>query len=221
VIKRNINTLFVLGAFLCFSNLFAQNKAPVRFGISLNTGVSKSNIQNSSNKLSYGVGVNSTFNILEKMGGTLELEYNIKKEKFKDLKNYYFDSNGELSTQQFSIIKNYGLLDLKLAINYKLYSIKKFEILGIGGIGFNTLFWYGTKLESDSFETITNGKTQLKTTNPLTRPTFAIGPGIRFPFDKDKVMVIKTEYVADCRFKSATNTYPNFITLRTKFQIIF
>lgn len=214
--------LFVFVALNSFA--FCQDekeKNTSGLGISFNSGVSNSNNKESLYKFSYGLGVNTNFILKNKFSATAELEYNIRKEQFKDLKNYFYDIDGSIKSQQIDILKNYGLLDLKFIVNYQVYKINQFEILIHTGLGLNSLFWFGTKIDSENFETITNGQTQIRNTNPLTRPTFSAAPGLRFPFDQDKVMTLKVEYVFDYRIKSSAFTYPDFRTVRIKSQIMF
>lgn len=213
---------YLLVLLLFTSSLFivAQESEPGRFGISASVGLSNSNNKDTKSLFGYGFGIHTNFNHKGKFSGQLELEYDVKKEHFSELKNYYYNSNGEITTQYLSIKKSYGLLDLKYNVLYELYAINKVKIMPCMGVGFNTLFWLGTKIESNNMDVITNGKTQINYTNPLTRPSFVLGPAINFPYDKDKLMTIKAEYQYDYRLPNSINTYPNFNTLRLKIQII-
>ena len=189
-------------------------------GISFGAGLSKSNHIESNLLPGISIGINSNFLLIDGLFGVVELSYNTRKESFVDLKNYHYTNTGIVG-QNIKLTKNYGLLDLKSYVFKEFYQLKRIGLFGFSGVGFNTLFWYGTKIESANFEPISNGATQTTNTNPITRPSVSFGPAIKLPFDKDKTMLIKLEYILDFNLSKKHLSYPNFKSFFFKSSIIF
>lgn len=193
----------------------------IHWGISGVFGETKSSSKNSSAKLSYGFGVLSYFKINDKLKGTVDLNYDLKREHFKDIKNYTINSVGELESINNTINKNYGLLSLKFNAFYQLKKINRIYISAFGGLGLYSLFWLKTIIKSPVQDDISNGKTQYKYNSPFTQPVVTTGVSFSFPFDKNKRLLVSPGYSFFYKTNASAKKTPVFNSLNIQSTLIF
>lgn len=204
--------------------LFAQETEEqkiITYGLTLNGGATSTSSEGESISSSYGLGALMKISKSDKVFHIIRIDYNIKQEKFTDLTHYKW-IDGVLTEGTADIYKNYGIINLNYSLNYFLIKDNNISLFASAGIGINDLFWLKTRIDiAGAEDEITNGKTQLLYTNPLSRPSFNGGFGIILPYEDDKMIVFKPEINYDYRLPFSKNTYPNFLTYSLRILLLF